>query len=313
MGSNHSQPSHHHNHCSSPCQPNPWTTTTVPEETEKSQAQPLGAPPPYSQHAPAEQTQPASGAGDSPYAFLRDFDTVFLVDDSSSMAGSRWREAGSAIASIAPICTQYDGDGIDIYFLNHRRQCTSSCCSSSFSSSATGAYENVTTAAEVQAIFDSVSPCGATPVGKRLHQILKPYLRSVERMAAATDGEGNLANPTLFVKPLNIIVITDGVFTDDAESVIVDAAKRLDGPRCNAVPWQVGIQFFQIGQDEAARQHLQELDDELGKINRDQKLRDMVDTVPWRGRRGESLTADGIIKVVLGAIHKKYDKRDAFH
>lgn len=256
------------------------------------------------------------GVGDSPYAFLHDFDTIFLVDDSSSMAGPRWQEAGSAIASIAPICTQYDSDGIDIYFLNHHRQSKCSSNNTSTSSSSKGAYEKVTTAADVQAIFASVCPYGATPVGKRLHQILKPYLRSVERMAAATDRDGNLTNPALFVKPLNIIVIMDGVFTDDAESVIVDAAKRLDaGSRSHHAvvpPWQVGIQFFQIGQDEAARRHLQELDDELGKMNRDLKLRDIVDTVPWRGRFGETLTAEGIIKVVLGAVHKKYDKRDAF-
>jgi hypothetical protein len=48
------------------------------------------------------------------------------------------------------------------------------------------------------------------------------------------------------VKSLNIIVITDGVPSDDVESVIVRAAKRLD--QCNAEPWQVGIQFFQVGE-----------------------------------------------------------------
>lgn len=49
--------------------------------------------------------------GDSLYAFLREFDTIFVVDDSSSMLGQRWREAEAAMA---PICTQYDQDGIDI-------------------------------------------------------------------------------------------------------------------------------------------------------------------------------------------------------
>lgn len=129
-------------------------------------------------------------------------------------------------------------------------------------------------------------------------------------MAAATDEDGNLTNPALFVKPLNVIAITDGAFTDDAESVIVDVARRLDGPKCgNAVPWQVGIQFFQIGDDELARRYLEELDDELGTKVRDGNLRDIVDTVPWKGRSGRTLTADGILKCVLGAVHKKYDNR----
>ncbi|RHZ59022.1 uncharacterized protein CDV56_103402 [Aspergillus thermomutatus] len=270
------------------------------------------SPPPYTQQAPApapvtltpgSTASFTSSTGDSPYAFLREFDTIFVVDDSSSMLGSRWKEAEEALAAIAPICTRYDQDGIDIYFLNHRRDATAT---------STGAYHNITTAADVQEIFNSVRPRGPTPYGKRLLQILNPYLRRVEKMAAATDEDGNLRDPAKFVKPLNIIAITDGVFTDDAESVIVDVAKRLDGPRCRAVPWQVGIQFFQIGDDEGARRYLEDLDDDLGKMAKEDNLRDIVDTVPWRGHRGQTLNAEGILKCTMGAVHKKYDKRKAF-
>ncbi|KAK3357841.1 hypothetical protein B0T25DRAFT_567099 [Lasiosphaeria hispida] len=44
------------------------------------------------------------------------------------------------------------------------------------------------------------------------------------------------------VKSVNMIVITDGVPTDDPESVIVSIAKRVD--KADAPPYQVGIQFF---------------------------------------------------------------------
>ncbi|GFF46726.1 hypothetical protein IFM51744_06391 [Aspergillus udagawae] len=266
------------------------------------------SPPPYTPQAPAPAAHTpgstasfTSGAGDTPYAFLREFDTIFVVDDSSSMLGARWKEAEEALAAIAPICTRYDQDGIDIYFLNHRREATAT---------STGAYHNITTAADVQEIFNSVRPRGPTPYGKRLLQILTAYLRRVEKMAAATDEDGNLRDPARFVKPLNIIAITDGVFTDDAESVIVDVAKRLDA--CRAVPWQVGIQFFQIGDDEGARRYLEDLDDELGHMAQEDNLRDIVDTVPWRGSRGQTLSAEGILKCTMGAVHKKYDKRKAF-
>lgn len=232
---------------------------------------------------------------------MGDFDTILVVDDSSSMLGSRWRDAEKALAAIAPICASYDRDGIDMYFLNHRRSSTDS---------AAGAYTNITTASGVKEIFESVQPRGATPFGKRLGQILRPYLRRVERMAAATNFDGVLTDPTLFVKPLNIIAITDGAFTDDAESELVYTAKMLD--KYGTVPWQVGIQFFQIGTDEAAAQYLQELDDDLGKRARDGDLRDIVDTVPWKGHRGQTLNSEGIMKCVLGAVHKKYDRRDAF-
>lgn len=251
--------------------------------------------------APA-MTKTSSGEPESRYEFLKDFDTIFLVDDSSSMSGPRWREAEEAIAAIAPICTRYDSDGIDIYFLNHRRTATAHT---------TGCYSNITTAANVQEIFSSVRPRGSTPVGKRLLEILVPYLRRVETMQAAykKHGDGALRDPALYVKPINIITITDGEFTDDAESVIVQVARALDAPRCAALPWQIGIQFFQIGNDENVQRYLQELDDDLGKWCRDEQLRDIVDTVPWKGKRGESLDAEGILKCVLGAVNKKYDRR----
>ena len=226
---------------------------------------------------------------DSQYSFLKDFDTIFLVDDSSSMSGPRWREAEQAIAAIAPICTQYDSDGIDIHFLNHR------------TSGEAGSYHNITTAADVQEIFHGVRPRGSTPVGRRLLEILTPYLWRVEQMQSG--------NTSAFVKPINIITITDGEFTDDAESVIVQVARTLDNPRVNALPWQIGIQFFQIGDDANVRRYLQELDDDLGRWCRDERLRDIVDTVPWRGKQGQTLDADGILKCVLGAVNKKLDRR----
>ncbi|KAL1881569.1 hypothetical protein Plec18167_003166 [Paecilomyces lecythidis] len=269
----------------------------------------LWTPPPYSEVPAAEQKRSETShisvdceiSNDSPYAFLKEFDTIFVVDDSSSMMGWRWKEAEQAIAAIAPVCTQFDPDGIDIYFLNHRN----------VRDRTQGAYRNIKTAEGVRNVFQSVAPRGPTPFGTRLLQILKPYLGRVEKMAAATDDSGVLRDPALAVRPLNIIAITDGEFTDDAESVIVDTARRLD--KCNAVPWQVGIQFFQVGDDAAARRYLEELDDELEDKIQNEKIRDIVDTVPWRGQKGQSLSGEGILKVVIGAVHKKYDKRKAVH
>ncbi|KAF7595339.1 hypothetical protein BBP40_006588 [Aspergillus hancockii] len=252
----------------------------------------IWSPPPYTPQqnskAPASR---ASSTGDSPYSFLHEFDTVFIVDDSASMTGHRWTEAADAIAAIAPICTAKDKDGIDIYFLNYREGGTDPT---------TGGYMNIQTADDVREIFYGVQPRGATPVGYRLREILRPYLRRVE-VIAASGGE-----PSEFVKPLNIITITDGAFTDDAESIIIDTARRLD--KCHAVPWQVGIQFFQVGDDERARRYLQTLDDDLVRKSQDEHMRDIVDTVPWRGGRGQTLSADGILKCVLGAVNRKYDK-----
>lgn len=54
----------------------------------------------------------------------RGYDTVFLVDDSGSMAGALWREAGKALSDVARVAAHYDDDGIDIHFLNSREFAT---------------------------------------------------------------------------------------------------------------------------------------------------------------------------------------------
>ena len=38
---------------------------------------------------------------DDPYAFLTTFDTIFLIDDSGSMAGSNWDQVKQALELIA--------------------------------------------------------------------------------------------------------------------------------------------------------------------------------------------------------------------
>jgi len=215
---------------------------------------------------------------DDPYAFLTSFDTVFLIDDSGSMAGARWRETSEALETITPICVAHDEDGIDIHFLNAQ---------------AHNAY-NVTSPARVRQIFSQVRPGGGTPTGQRLQRLLKEYLT---RYAARPEG----------TKPMNLICITDGAPSDDVESPLIAAANKLD--RLDAPAWQVGVQFFQVGREEEARRHLQVLDDELGEISGNLDLRDIVDTVPFRGIGGEHLTGDGILKVVLGAVNRRIDRQ----
>ena len=83
----------------------------------------------------------------------------------------------------------------------------------------------------------------------------------------------------------------------------MDAAKKLDA--IQAPPWQVGIQFFQVGDDREAAEVLRELDDALVDMG---CKRDMVDTVP-NYERGASLSADMILKTVLGGVHRRFDRK----
>lgn len=277
------------------------TPTKQSRENQADSSPPVSdLPPPYTVSpgaAPASSPRPASSGtnaqDNNPYAFLANYDTIFLIDDSSSMSiGSRWREAEAAISAITPICTSHDSDGIDIYFLNHRTS------QSTPSGKADGGYYGVTSPSTVSQIFSQARPCGATPTGTRLRQILKPYMNTLDRAADADS-----------VKPINIIVITDGAATDEPEEILHSAATRLD--RIDAAPSQVGVQFFQIGEDEAAAEALRYLDDDLKKRG----VRDMVDTCTWNDAkaagRGKKLTSDVILKVVLGAVLRRLDNQPA--
>ncbi|KAI9780726.1 MAG: hypothetical protein M1816_002678 [Peltula sp. TS41687] len=159
------------------------------------------------------------------------------------------------------------------------------------SSTPRGHYSHVTSASAVREVFSIVQPRGVTPTGQRLHEILKPYLAHYEAAPDTT-------------KPLNVIVIADGVPTDDVESVIVSAAKKLD--KLDAPAWQVGIQFFQVGNERGAAAALQELDDDLAEMG---GLRDMVDTVPFRQMGRGELSGEEILKVVLGAVNRRLDRK----
>ena len=75
------------------------------------------APPAYTAISNASIPVTGNSQTDDPYAFLATFDTVFLIDDSGSMAGRSWRETRDALETIIPVCVQHDTDGIDINFL----------------------------------------------------------------------------------------------------------------------------------------------------------------------------------------------------
>jgi len=206
------------------------------------------------------------------------------------MIGSNWKEVAQALSLMAPIITSHDSDGMDIYFLNHLSN------DKGGPGIAPGGYRGIKRAATVSEIFRTVRPNYGTPTGTRIHHILKPYLAK-----AAEDAKAGIET-----KPLNLIVLTDGAASDDVESVLISCAKKLD--KIDAPPFQVGVQFFQVGNDSGATAALKELDDELGDRA---GVRDMVDTVTWSGRDSGNLTGDGILKVVLGAVNRKLDRRNA--
>ncbi|KAF9651715.1 hypothetical protein BDM02DRAFT_3110160 [Thelephora ganbajun] len=221
-------------------------------------------PPPYV--LPAEFRQ--AGIQEDELEILRDYNTVMIVDDSGSME-SLWDQACRALATLAIVASRYDTNGIDIHFLNHRK-----------------AGKHLKSPEDVEELFESVSPCGPTPLGECLERVTIQLLKDLDK------GKSH--------RKTNYIVITDGRPTDDAESAIVQIARRLD--KAGATLSQLGIQFIQIGSDSHARSFLESLDDDLKEKY---SIRDIVDTEPYV--EGE-VTAARLTKLLLGGINRKIDR-----
>lgn len=230
---------------------------------------------------------------DDEFAFLSSFDTVFLIDDSGSMSGSSWGEVRRVLKEIVPTCVEHDSDGIDVYFLNHK----SGELLDKVSGKAGSGYRGITSANRVTELFRDVSPNGGTPTGSRLGQIIDSYMRRYRKVVDETED-------IYAMKPINVIIITDGASGDDVESPIIRVAKELDELR--APIYQVGIQFFQVGGYVEAAKALKALDDDLPNRG----VRDIVDTCYFQAGTRGTLTSQKLLKVVLGAVDKRIDKSD---
>ncbi|KAJ7151191.1 hypothetical protein C8R46DRAFT_1123515 [Mycena filopes] len=219
---------------------------------------------------PSRQSR-SSRTVESALELLRNFQTILVVDDSRSMRGELWTQAGKALQDLAAVASEYDTDGLDIYFLN------SPVCA-----------KRVKTAEQVEDVFNRVIPTNSTPMGRKLQSLLEAYLSALR------------ADPNL--KRVNYIVITDGAPTDRAETepelVIVNAAKELDAQ--HALLTQVGIQFVQIGSNTAATRYLESLDNNL-RTKHD--IRDIVDTTFAPVDKPLNM-----IKILTGGINRRVDE-----
>ncbi|KAK8044456.1 von willebrand factor [Apiospora rasikravindrae] len=230
-----------------------------------------------------------------PFAFLEVFDTVFLIDDSESMQ-QHWHEVIALICAVVPICCERDHNGIDLYFVNHRPRSYSF-----FSSVEKSGYRGIGLAVgsplqsdNVAGIFHKVKPQGRARLGARLGEILAKYVSDYSFLT-------RLHGKRHCKRPMNLIVVTDGHIEDSMYGHLAAAARELD--RVRAPSYQAGVQLFQIGHDPRISAGLK-VDDEMYK---QEGTRDMVDTTTWNGRPGV-LSAEGVLKVVLGAVSRSLDR-----
>ncbi|KAI7939752.1 hypothetical protein MJO29_014488 [Puccinia striiformis f. sp. tritici] len=142
----------------------------------------------------------------------------------------------------------------------------------------------------VNQLFSEVQPNGAcTPVEVRIEALVSYHLDQVVSLRAQ-------GLPR--IKPLNLVVITDGV-TDDPETLVHNIINIVDRLEDGQFPLnEVGIQFIQVGFSSEATKLLRTLDNDLKKTYG--VKRDIVDTTPYKGQ----LTGEFVLKCLLGGINR---------
>ena len=200
------------------------------------------------------------------------FDTVFIIDDTSSMQGradsadesdwplDKWTVLERCMENIVGIATEYDKDGVDVYFLKATDM----------------SQKQVKDPETILNKLKSIRPLLETEEhrGTFFHDELRRVIDPVVSEYTKWENDRLIGKHRKVPKPLNLIVITDGEADDDddVEAFLTDVAKDLD--RLRARPRHVGVQFVQIGDDKKAAQWLTDLDDGF-------KARDTRDVSLW--------------------------------
>jgi hypothetical protein len=251
--------------------------------------------------APGYETDKFRGKDDNRgFGRLALFDTVFVIDDTGSMQlaadsneaatpdmKTRWGVLTKSMRYIGNIAAEYDPDGVDIHFL----------MSTGLSQS------NVKSGQEVLNLLaqvDLTKGSGGTYFATVLAEILGPYVARYEDYFEATKRREKADK----VRPLNIIVLTDGK-ADDAKSTkktIIKMGKKLD--KMNAPLTQVGIQFLQVGDDKDAAEWLKGLDNDLED---EYDIRDYVDTKTFNNLKNSADFTENLREILLGAIDREID------
>ncbi|OAV90759.1 hypothetical protein PTTG_06070 [Puccinia triticina 1-1 BBBD Race 1] len=208
---------------------------------------------------------------------LKRFKTIFLVDDSASMAtNGHWEEAVRVLVELAKEASQHDTDGLDLQFLNSESH-----------------FKNIK-ASSLLRKFKTIQPTGdSTPTETKVEEILRPYIETLEIQKARHQP---------LSKPLNLVIITDGI-PDDIDSfisIISHVSSKLDDGHFPLN--QIGIQFLQIGAEKRVSRVLKILDNHLQK--RYGISRDMIDTTQFTGVIDEAF----IVKCLLGGINRRVDR-----
>lgn len=169
---------------------------------------------------------------------------VFLVDDSTSME-RHWEKLRTLVGILAYMTKDADPDGLELYFTISPRKLKS---------------KKATHFVDQLAI---TRPHGLSDISMRLSSILQEYQ---QKLAFQTQPKTRwtLSTKQKYVRPLNVYVLTDGVWQDlsDASPPIRSLVQKL--VELQLGKHQVGITFIRFGDSDVGGQRLEKLDSGLG-------------------------------------------------
>ncbi|KAI5866066.1 hypothetical protein GGS23DRAFT_617152 [Durotheca rogersii] len=229
-------------------------------------------------------------AHSDPFALLRRFNTVFLIDDSASMA-PYWGQVGALLERAAPVCVERDGNGIDLFFVNHRPRGYAAYCLVDRGAERLG-YRHIgrhraagagagQMRDNVAGILASVRPRGGCRLGRSLARLLDEHLALCPPPLRRPRARG--ADGRRWPTPLNLIVVTAGEAGDDFGGVLEGLERRLE--RIDAPPGQVGVQVFRVG--DVSDELRDAIEGARGPAGKGLDLPDFLDVTTWSGKPGE--------------------------
>ncbi|KAF8997006.1 hypothetical protein BDQ17DRAFT_1363795 [Cyathus striatus] len=209
---------------------------------------------------------------------LQVYDFIFLIDNSGSMYyGSSWSEARESVNELANwiLDNGWDRDGITLRFLN-------SDYLFKFQD-----LNGISDKNKIRQLINMVHLESGTPTGQRCYEILNAHIDKLEK-AKNTQQYAK-------IKPLILVVITDGAPTDGYEyelsRVLMSISTRL--VTCCHHPNSMAIQFVQVGGDPTAAQAL--------KVLTQLNTNGMVDAISSADLG--SLSPDKLGQLMLGGVH----------
>ncbi|MCJ1479394.1 hypothetical protein MMC13_008079 [Lambiella insularis] len=172
------------------------------------------------------------------------YDIILYIDNSGSMAsedgGERIQDLKAILARVACAATLFDDDGIQVRFMNARASHVDPSM-----------LNGIRSEQQAEDLVARVNYTGLTPLGTELrNQVLDPLVLQPAR-------SGQLRKPVL------IITITDGQPAGEPKDSLYNAIRHV-GLELSRMP-QYGkhacvFQFAQVGNDQAARKFLSDLD-----------------------------------------------------